>query len=158
MVHPVKRRVGLHEHSGTSHVTEAAIKILQAIPGLEFVDLPVVQMALSCTNYVGKPEIKDRAHAELFEAAKEAGVDTLAGVYHSCHRDLCAHESDWPFEVVNMMELIGQAMGISRPDLFKRFLAMNDLDAIMAESRELIALNGLDAADVREEVAGSILV
>ncbi len=157
LVHPVEKRVGLHEHAGTKDVSEAAKRLLQAIPGLDFVDLPVVQMALSCTNYVGKPELRGRAHDALLEAAAEAGVHTLAGVYHSCHRDLCGHETDWPFEVVNMMELIGQAMGITRPDLFKRFRAMADVDAIMAESSELIALNGLNAADVREEVASGIL-
>ena len=157
LVHPVNKKVGLHEHAGANAVSEAAKKILQAIPGLEFVDLPVLQMALSCTNYVGRPALRDQAHTELLEAAKAAGVDTLAGVYHACHRDLCSHETDWPFETVNMMELIGEAMGISRPDLFKRFKVMNDIDAIMAESADLIARNGLNAAKVREGLANGML-
>ncbi|MAF48552.1 MAG: (Fe-S)-binding protein [Rhodospirillales bacterium] len=157
LVHSVDKRVGLHEHAGANNVSEAAKQLLQAIPGLDFVELPVVQMASSCTNYVGRPELREQAHTELLEAAATAGVGTLAGVYHSCHRDLCSHEADWPFEMVNMMELIGEAMGISRPDLFKRFKAMNDVDAIIAESAELIARNGLNAADVRDEVASGIL-
>ncbi len=157
LVHRVEKRVGLHEHAGTSSVTEAAERLLQAVPGLDFVDLPEIQMALSCTSYVGKSELRDRAHAQLMEVAADAQVDTLAGIYHSCHRDLCRHETDWPFEVVNMMELIGEAMGITRPDLFKRFRAMNDVDAIISESSELIARNGLNAADIRDEVASGFL-
>jgi len=157
LIHPVEKRVGLHEHAGANEVSESAKRLLQAIPGLEFVDLPEVQMAGNCTNYVGRPELQDRVHTDLLAAAAKAGVDTLAGVYHACHRDLCNHEADWPFETINMMELIGQSMGITRPDLYKRFKTMADLDAIIAESSELIALNGLNTADVREEVAAGIL-
>jgi Fe-S oxidoreductase len=38
-VHPVNKRVALHEHPGVAGVTEGVIKILTAIPGLELVDL-----------------------------------------------------------------------------------------------------------------------
>lgn len=157
LVHPVNKRVGLHEHAGPGVIAEAAKNILQAIPGLELVELPVVKMASSCTNYVGRPALREHAHTEMLEAAKAAGVGTLAGLYHSCHRDICSHETDWPFETVNVMELIGEAMGITRPDLFKRFKIMNDIDAVMAESAEMIARNGLNAAEVREALAGGLL-
>ncbi len=35
----VERRVGLHEHQESAGVTEAVWETLEAIPGLEFVDL-----------------------------------------------------------------------------------------------------------------------
>ena len=62
-------------------------------------------------------EAKRDWHEAQLELAAAAGATTLAGVYHACHRDLCAHERDWPFEAVNYMELIGEAMGIKRLDI-----------------------------------------
>ena len=84
-------------------------------------------------------------------------MTTLAGVYHACHRDLCAHEKDWPFEVVNFMELIGESLGLRRPDLFKRLKMLQDVDAIVADSAEQIAAYGLDEEEVRDVVLQDIL-
>ena len=57
------------------------------------------------------PEAKRDWYEAQLESAAAAGATILAGVYHACHRDLYAHERDWPFEVVNYMEFIGEAMG-----------------------------------------------
>ena len=48
------------------------------------------------------------------EAARAAGVDALVAVYHSDHRELCAHERDWPFRIINVLEIIGESMGFAR--------------------------------------------
>ena len=66
------------------------------------------------------------------------GVTTLAGIYHACHRELCSHERDWPFEVVNFLELVGESMGLTRPDLFKRLKLMQDVDAVLADAAPMI--------------------
>lgn len=156
-VNRIERRVGLHEHPGTEGVTEAVRSLLEAIPGLEFVDLEQPRVGYMCNVLSTVPDYKRDLHAQQLEAAAEAGVDTLAGIYHACHRDLCSHERDWPFEVVNFMELIGAAMGFEHADVFKRLKVLQDADAILAESREMIALYGLDEAEVREVVVKNLL-
>ena len=78
-------------------------------------------------------------HREQLQAAADAGVTTLAGIYHACHRELCSHERDWPFEVVNFLELVGESMGLTRPDLFKRLKLMQDVDAVLADAAPMIA-------------------
>ena len=50
-VHPIKKRVALHEHPGVAGVTEGAIKILTAIPGLELVDLEQPRSATCATRW-----------------------------------------------------------------------------------------------------------
>ena len=95
--------------------------------------------------------------AKTFQAAENAKVTTLAGVYHADHRELCAHEDAWPFEIVNFMELIGESMGFHREDLFKRYKLMQDVDAILDASRETIERNNLDLETVRDVVLKDML-
>ncbi len=157
MVHPVNKRVGLHEHAGAIGVTELVITLLKAIPGLDYVDLEQPRVGYMCTALSGAPGVRKDWHAEQLRAAEALGVTTLAGVYHACHRDLCAHEKEWPFEVVNFMELIGESMGIRRPDLFKRLKMMQDVDAIIADSTDQIDEYGLDPDEVRDVVLQDLL-
>jgi len=157
MINPVNKRVGLHEHPGVAGVTESAQSILRAIPGLDFVDLRQPRLGYHCSQLGALPEVKRAAHREQLEAAEAAGVTTLAGVYHACHRELCSHERDWPFEVVNFLELVGESMGLTRPDLFKRLKLMQDVDAILAEAAPMIETHHLDLDEARAIVAKDLL-
>jgi hypothetical protein len=96
-------------------------------------------------------------HAQLREAGRAAGIDCLVGIYHACHRELCAHERDVPFQVVNFLELVGEAMGIERPDLFKRWKIMQDVDRVVAEVTASAAAAGLDLETVRTVLVAAIL-
>ena len=157
MTKRVEKRVGLHEHPGVPGITEAARTLLEAVPGLEFVDLEQPRIGYMCNTLNVVPEYKREIHLKQLTAAEDAGVTTLAGIYHACHRELCSHERDWPFEVVNFMELIGESMGFERPDLFKRLKIMQDVDAVIAESSDMIAQQGLDLDEVREVVLSSMM-
>jgi len=158
MTRPVNKRVGLHEHPGVGGIAEAARAILEAIPGLEFVDLEQPRVGYMCSSMGGLPDFKRDTHRAQLEAAEAAGVSTLAGIYHACHRDLCAHERDWPFEVVNFLELLGESMGLDRPDAFKRLKMMQDVDAILTAAAPLIETYNLDLDEARAVVLAEMLV
>ena len=153
--HHVEKRVGLHEHPGVAGVSEAAERVLRAIPGVTFVELEQPRVGYMCNSL--PTGYKRDLHARLLEAAAEARVDTLAGVYHACHRDLCAHEAEWPFEVVNYLELVAEAMGIRREDHFKRLKKMQDAESVLADIQDLVALHGLDPEEVRAVVTRELL-
>ena len=155
--HRVDKRVGLHEHPGNPGVPEAAEAILRAIPGVEFVDLEQPRVGYMCNKLTPLPAFKRDVHRKQLEAAADAGVTTLAGIYHACHRELCSHERDWPFEVVNFLELVGESMGLQRPDLFKRLKLMQDVDAILLDAAPLIEGNGLDLDEARDVVLRDML-
>jgi heterodisulfide reductase subunit D len=155
--HRVEKRVGLHEHPGNPGVPEAAGAILRAIPGMEFVDLEQPRVGYMCNKLTPLPAFKRDVHRRQLEAAADAGVTTLAGIYHACHRELCSHERDWPFEVVNFLELVGESMGLQRPDLFKRLKLMQDVDAILLDAAPLIEGNGLDLDEARDVVLRDML-
>ncbi len=157
LARPVPKRVALHEHPGVPGVAEAARRLLQAIPGLEFVDLGQPRVGWMCSSLSGLPQYKRNLHRDLLQVAQAAAVQTLAGIYHACHRELCGHERDWPFEVVNILELVGESAGIRRPDLFKRLKLLQDADAILAAAQDMIAAHGLDAEEAREVILKDLL-
>ena len=157
LCHPVRKRVGLHEHPGVAGVSQSAEAILRMIPGLEFVDLAQPRVGYMCNMLNPLPESKRHVHREQLQAAADAGVTTLAGIYHACHRELCSHERDWPFEVVNFLELVGESMGLTRPDLFKRLKLMRDVDAVLADAAPMIAAHRLDLDEAREVVLRDML-
>lgn len=155
--HAVPKRVGLHEHPGNAGVPEAAQAILRAIPGLDFVDLEQPRVGYMCNKLSPLPAFKQEVHRSQLQAAADAGVTTLAGIYHACHRELCSHERDWPFEVVNFLELVGESMGLARPDLFKRLKIMQDVDAVLRDTAPLIETYNLDLDEARDVVLRDML-
>jgi heterodisulfide reductase subunit D len=153
----VPMRVALHRHPGVEGIMEAAEKILTAIPGIALVDLKQPALGLQGINLSVLPEFKRELTLNEFQAARDAGVDALVTVYHSEHRELCAHERDWPFRIVNLLELVGESMGLKRHDRYKELKLMQDADQIVADCADLLASHALDAAKAREVVLKGML-
>ena len=84
-------------------------------------------------------------------------IDALVAVYHSDHRDLCAHERDWPFRIVNLLEVVGESMGLHRHDRYKELKIMQDADQIVDECGDLIARHALDETIARDVVVKAML-
>ena len=156
-VHSINKRVALHEHPGVAGVTEGAIKILTAIPGLELIDLEQPRVGYMCNSLAPVPAYKRELHARELDAAAAAGVDYLVGIYHACHRELCAHETTSPFKIINFLELVGEAMGVERADLFKQWKMMQDVDRVLAEIAGQATMAGLDLESVREVLVAHML-
>jgi heterodisulfide reductase subunit D len=154
---PVEMRVALHRHPGAAGVMEAADAILEAIPGIAPVDLNQPAVGLQSFSLNALPAYKRELQLAELEAARDAGIDALVTVYHSEHRELCAHERDWPFQVVNLLELVGESMGLERHDRYKELKILQDADQIVAECADLIASHRLDAATARDVVIKGML-
>ena len=154
---PVPMRVALHRHPGVSGVMEAAIEILSAIPAITLVDLKQPALGLQGVYLNVLPEFKRELTLRELEAARDAGIDALVTVYHSEHRELCAHERDWPFRIVNLLELLGMSMGLKQHDRYKELKLMQDADQIVADCADLLAAHALDAAKAREVVIRGML-
>ena len=153
----VEMRVALHQHPGVAGVMEAAAEILQAIPGVELVDLKQPAVGLQSFNVGVLPAFKRELQLDELEAARDAGVDALVAVYHSDHRELCAHERDWPFRIVNLLEVVGESMGLHRHDRYKELKIMQDADQIVAECGDLIGKHALDAGHARTVIVKAML-
>lgn len=145
---PVPMRVALHRHPGIPGVVEAATALLAAVPGVELVDLGQPAVGLMSINLRALPGYKKALQLAELEAARAAGIDALVAVYHPDHRELCAHERDWPFRIVNVLDVVGASMGLVREDHYKRLKMLQDEDLILAECRDRLVRHGIteDAA------------
>jgi Fe-S oxidoreductase len=152
----VEARVALHKHPGVAGAMEAAEAVLRAIPGVELVDLKQPAVGLQSVYLSTLPDYKRELQRRELEAAAAAKIDLLAAVYHSDHRELCAHERDWPFRIVNMLEIVGASLGLHEDDSYKRLKILQDTDAILADCRDLIERHHLDANETRR-IVGSML-
>jgi len=149
---PVPMRIALHRHPGIAGVVDAAANILRAVPGIEIVDLHQPAVGLQANSIRVLPAHRRQLQERELEAAAAAGIDALVAVYHSDHRELCAHERDWPFRIMNIYEIVGLSMGLHQDDRFKRLKMMQDADAILADVRDLVEQHGLDVEATRAAI------
>ncbi len=153
----VEKRVALFEYAGELGVMEAVRALLGAVPGVEIVEIETRAIGYTGTSLVPL----GRYHGETVQAAlrdaEAAGVDVLVGIYHGDHRDFAGREADWPFQMQNYMELLGESMGFVAPDRFKQLKLMADADAILTASAEMIAAYGLAPEEVRDVVVKDML-
>ena len=157
LLHPVPLRVALHAHPGVDGVPAAARELLSAIPALELVDLNLPEVGLMSNSLRPLPEYQKSLHLGELTAAKEAGVDAIAAVYHADHRELCAHERDWPFEIVNVLELLAASLGLHQEDRFKQHKISQDADVILQDSTAFIMEHNIDAATARTVIEEALL-
>ncbi len=148
----VPMRIALHRHPGIAGVVEAAESILRAVPGIELVDLNQPAVGLMSNYFRALPDYRRQLQKQELEACREAGVDALVAVYHADHRELCAHERDWPFRIMNLLEIVGASMGLHHDDHFKRLKKLQDADAIVAECQDLATRHGLNMDTARDVV------
>lgn len=153
----VAMRIALHRHPGVAGVVAAAEDILTSIPGIELVDLGQPAVGLMSNSLRVLPDYRRELQRAELETARAAGVDALVAVYHADHRELCAHERDWPFQIVNILEVVGKSMGLQREDRYKRLKILQDADAIVADCQDLIGEHGLDATRARDVVVSAML-
>jgi len=153
----VAMRVALHRHSGVAGIVEAVLELLQAVPGVEIVDLQQPSVGLQSASMAVLPDHKRELQRAELAAAGAARIDALVTIYHSDHRELCAHERDQPFRIVNVLEVLGQSMGLHRHDQYKDLKITQDADLIVRECAELISRHAVDPAVARDVVVKAML-
>ena len=154
---PVPMRISLHKHPGVKGVVEAGTELLRMVPGIEIVDLYQPAVGLMSNSLNSLPEYKRGLQLAELEAAEAAGVDALVAIYHVDHRELCAHERDWPFRIINILDIVGASMGLRHDDDFKRLKIMQDADAIVADCKDMLSTHRIDPAVAREVVVKAML-
>jgi heterodisulfide reductase subunit D len=156
-VRRVEKRVAVHYHTGFEQSDldwQNTRAILRAIPGLELVEIAnPTSLGRHCApkwiGRIGRPQWQKEI-VRILDAARDARVDVVATLYHSCHREICEAEAKYPFAIVNYMSLLGEAMGIEHPDVYKRFKLQADPDMAFTEVEAHVRANGLDVDRVRE--------
>jgi len=155
----VSARVAVHGHVGKPQRemdTAAAINLLQSIPGIEVVG----GLASSALDYHCAPATVAQLgterflaiRADLIQQAKALGADTVATIYHPCHREWCV-AGDVQLVVRNYISIVAEALGCSRRDDFQEFIKLSDPDAIAALSRPVWETHGLSEEQAKDLAA-----
>jgi Fe-S oxidoreductase len=153
----VEMTVALHKHPGIAGVMDAAEELLGAVPGIRIVKLDVPAVGLQSVNLATLPKFKAELQLRELEAARKAGVDALVAVYHSDHRELCAHERDWPFKIMNILEVVGESMGFRQDDHYKNLKIKQDVDAIISDAADLMKQHKVDLDTARKVIVNGML-
>lgn len=120
MTKPVRRKVLLHRHIGfTTHVpvNERVASLLARIEGLEVVEGKAYPGHM-CSAIAPIPGALKGAAAEMLATAESEGCDTIATIFHSCHREHGALSGRNGIEVRNWVHLVAEAMGLDASDAY----------------------------------------
>jgi hypothetical protein len=93
----------VHFHGGFRQSNldwQNAQAIPTSIPGLDLVDVAnPAALGRHCApkwiGWIGRTR-RQKEMTGILEAARAAGVDILATLYHSCHREICHAEAKYP--------------------------------------------------------------
>ena len=138
LTHAVPARVLLHAHHGFHGrvpVNTDVPMLLGMIPGLTMLDHPLRVPGHMCSAIAPKPGVLAQAHRDTLAAMEDAGADTLATVFHSCHREAVALERARPIRVVNWIHLLAEAMGLPHTDEYKLWRNAEDPRATIGGDR-----------------------
>ncbi|MFY0609912.1 MAG: (Fe-S)-binding protein [Hyphomicrobiaceae bacterium] len=157
MVHPVPMEIALHAHRGLDGVADAARELLSAVPELQLIDLKQPDVGLMSNALRSLPDYQKELQQAELTAAQDAGVDAIAAVYHADHRELCAHEKDWPFQVVNILEVLAASMGLHQVDRYKRMKITQDSAVILQDCSDFLIEHSIDPNAARPVIEASLL-
>jgi Fe-S oxidoreductase len=117
----VERRVMLHRHFGFHEVEVNPLveDLLRLIPGLTLTESGTAAPGHMCSALSRVPAALTDVTRGLCDEAAARGADTVATVFHSCQRLLCALEGSEPFRVVNYVNLLTESMGLAFNDEYK---------------------------------------
>ena len=146
----VEKRVALHERPVFPEIMAAVKKLLSIIPGAELVEIDVPRVGTQANSLAQLPKYKRELVQRELEAVADAGVTTLATIYHACHREICDVGEGRSFEIVNFMELLGEGLGLDSEDPYKQLKLIGDIDQIIVETAPMIEAHRLDLDTVRD--------
>lgn len=154
MLQPVPQRVALHRHDGGLGIAQDVEKLLGAIPGLDLVptdDQPHLAYTCGPGALSNIPDAREQSHRRTLESAVNAGAEILATLYHTCHRDLCVFEGQYPLMVKNWSTILSLGLGLSEhEDRYKQIKLHKELSGILDDAGEFLEAHGVDTSTVRE--------
>ena len=136
----------IQEHQGIGATVPSIRNLLAAVPNLELIELAQDSgFSYACGGQAAKFKEREQAiHRGLVMGAVEAGADTIATMYHSCHRALAGAEAVYPLRVVNFTDILAEALGRGgHPDYYQLYKKGGAMDEAVAAARGFLLGNGV---------------
>jgi heterodisulfide reductase subunit D len=155
--HDIRRRVAINERPGRPDVVRAVERLLSEISGIDLVHLDVPRAGLMSSYLTVTPKFKESLRSAEFAEVARAGINTLATIFHGCHRELCKFENGVSFEIVNAVEIIGESIGIHVEDTYKKLALAASVEEALQHSAPLLAEHGLNPDEARDVLVADLL-
>ena len=127
--------------------TESVRRLLSAVPGLKLVEMKHNRQQTICCGAEANrtfPKVSQEMTRLCLEEVASTGAQVLVDFCQGCLAQFYLEETRYPFEVQNILTILGEAMGISYEDKLKKFYCSSDLDKDIAEARENIEASSYD--------------
>jgi Fe-S oxidoreductase len=128
-------------------------KLLQAIPGITFVEMKHNRAdALCCGGATNtwRPDISEPLRRAPLQEAAATGAQVLATTCTGCQRSFAPLERDYPFEVRSYISLLAEAVGVRQEDKFKRYVNSSNLNEVLADARDCIEASGFTTEEMQQ--------
>jgi heterodisulfide reductase subunit D len=153
----VPLRVALHTHTGRAQQdadAAAARTLLEAVPGVEVAGVVShPDLGHHCSpQIIGRLGGRERfleCRDQLVEQARQMGAESIATLYHSCHREWCELENDG-LGVRNYISLVAEALGCGHTDRYKAYKNAGDPESPLERFRAAWGSHGLSDHRARE--------
>ena len=142
---PLPRKITLHEACKVAFTELDAVgprPVLQAIPGVELVEMPRHGKHTACCGSGAAIYFPDSLAAIRDQRLKEAAetqADLLVDVCHYCHHQFVAREPVYPYVVANYISLIARSLGLGREDIYRKYRILGDVEGILSEAADAVA-------------------
>jgi Fe-S oxidoreductase len=126
-------------------------KLLQAIPGITFVEMKHNRADSLCcggaTN-TWRPDISEPLRRAPLKEAEATGAQILATTCTGCQMSFASLEKEYPFEVRSYISLLAEAVGVRQEDKFKRYVNSANLSEVLTDARDCIEASGYTAGEM----------
>jgi len=160
--HPQPIKVTLHDSCGHGRLWgdyESPRKILNAIPGIELVEMKHARHDSLCCGGAGEMFFpgKDKFLREMrMEEAQETGAKELVTICVGCQSNYLKWEGNKPFGITNIISLLGKALGIEMEHVLEPFYLSKDIEDVLEKFKDNIETSNYTIDDYRMTV-GKIL-
>lgn len=156
----IAKKVTYHDpcHLGRGRgVYDAPRKVIQAIPGVELVEMSHNRenslccggaAGLGSTSGEGPSQIRRQRVMEVEECQADVMVNACIG----CQGAFARREATHPFQVIHIMDLVGEAMGIRYQDRYKEYLCVGNSNELLAKTEGNIEASKYSMEEMRNIV------
>ncbi|MFQ5875234.1 MAG: (Fe-S)-binding protein, partial [Dehalococcoidia bacterium] len=131
---------------------ESPRALIQAIPGIEFVEGQHAKDNTICCGGVSQiTRYKYTKHMNYrrMEEVKALKADAVVTLDLGCHLALGHLENKYGIEVINLWNLLGEALGFDYEDKLKKYRLYEDAEKVMAEAKPNLEESHYDLDEVR---------
>ena len=126
--------------------------LIKAIPGIEYVEGKHVRDDTICCGGVAmvcRYNVTKNLNHKRMEEAKALKVDAVITMDLGCHLGLSNLENEYGIEVINLYNLLGEAMGLDSEDKLKKYRLYKDVERVMADARPYLKESHYDLDEVK---------